>query len=141
MRKIGQARATATSILYLFMTMALLGTGSTFASQVKPAASKPSAIPEVSDRATKRLDIPDAALKRQIDQLERARHLLDLSAGNDRTSHSAVAARHIQVAITELKMELQERAKGSKTAPSGHPVPSGGGVSPKRAASPPVSQK
>jgi hypothetical protein len=141
MSKIGQARTTATSILFLFVATAVLGTGSIFASQVKRPASKPSANPEVSNGATKPLDLPDAALKRQIDQLERARHLLDLSAGNNRTSHSAVAARHIEVAITELKMELDEKAKGTKTAPSGHPASSGTGLSPKRAVSPPISQK
>lgn len=138
-RKALPARAAATT-LYLFMAIAVLTVGSTSASQMKEPASVPSANAAAMKRATMHIDIPEAALKRQMQQLERAKHLLNLSAGNDHASHSAVAARHIQVAINELKMELQEKAKGSKASPPAGPS-KGGGRSPNPAADSPVNQK
>jgi len=52
---------------------------------------------------------------RQVAQLERIKHRFELSAGNDRGSHSALAARHIQTAINEMKIEMQGDANGKKS--------------------------
>ncbi|MGO9265478.1 MAG: hypothetical protein ACLQBA_11465 [Candidatus Binataceae bacterium] len=60
------------------------------------------------------VQIPSEALQRQIQQLQRAQHLLEMAAGNDHASPSAFAARHIQMAINEIKLELQHRAATAK---------------------------
>ena len=52
-------------------------------------------------------------------QLERAKHLLELSSVDQPASHNAIAARHLQSAIHELKLELQENAKGKAAASAG----------------------
>jgi hypothetical protein len=52
-------------------------------------------------------------------QLERAKHLLELSSVNQPASHNAVAARHLQSAINELKLQMQEDAKAKAAALKG----------------------
>lgn len=56
-------------------------------------------------------DLPDAALLRQMLLLDRTKHLLELSSVNEPAGHKAVAARHLESAINELKMEMREHAK------------------------------
>ena len=65
------------------------------------------------------IKLPDDAIRRQIIQLERAKHLLELSSVNQPASHNATAARHLQSAIHELKLELQENAKSKAAASAG----------------------
>jgi len=79
--------------------------------------------------------LPPAALQRQMQQLERAKHLLDLASGSNRASHPALAARHIQAAINELKLELAKQAqaggngsKGAGAAPPKGPAKLGAGT-------------
>jgi hypothetical protein len=62
---------------------------------------------------------------RQLEQLERVKHRFELSAGNDHGSHSALAARHIQTAINEMKREMQEEAYGKDSTQGGQPQPAG----------------
>lgn len=138
--KVGKAIGAPLRVLGLVVAIAIFGASSTSASQVNKPVSHPPANPEMTNMGKQPLDIPEAALKRQIKQLEHAEHLLDLAAGNDRRSHSAVAARHIQVAISELKMQLQEKEKGGEKEPNGHASSSGAG-SPKKKLNPPASLK
>ncbi len=79
------------------------------AAQQTQGAGTPSSAPSAAA-----IQIPSEALQRQIQQLQRAQHLLELAAGNDHASPSAVAARHIQMAINEIKLELQHRAATAK---------------------------
>jgi hypothetical protein len=55
--------------------------------------------------------MPPAALQRQMHELERAEHLVEMSARNDHSSHEANAARHLQAAINELKLEAIKNAQ------------------------------
>jgi hypothetical protein len=66
---------------------------------------------------------------RQLQQLERIKHRFELSAGNDRGSHSALAARHIQTAINEMKREMQEEAYGKNSTQAGQVQSSRGSTS------------
>jgi hypothetical protein len=131
-----------TTAALLVAALALTFSATSARAKAKPAPpASNQTVPSQNSEASGSVHIPPEALKRQIKQLERARHILELSAGNDRASHSAVAARHLQVAINELNMELKEKAKGPAAGPSARPSPSGGSSPPKRAGSPPVSQK
>ena len=65
------------------------------------------------------IKLPDDAIRRQMIQLERAKHLLELSSVNQPASHNATAAHHLQSAINELKLELQENAKSKAAASAG----------------------
>jgi hypothetical protein len=58
--------------------------------------------------------MPPAALQREMHQLERAKHLLEMSSQNDHSSHEAIAARHLQTAINELKLAATKNALQSK---------------------------
>jgi len=88
---------------------------------------RPASSPAMSSNTSAKVTIPTAALQRQMQQLERAQHLLELAAGNDPGSHSAVAARHIQMAINELRLEVAKRAgiahSEASPKPSGKPTP------------------
>ena len=70
------------------------------------------------------IKLPDDAIRRQMIQLERAKHLLELSSVDKPASHNAIAAHHLQSAISELKLELQENAKG-KAAAAAQSTPAG----------------
>jgi hypothetical protein len=80
------------------------------------APKQPSAAPTVyingpGVKNPKDFHITQEGLRGQIKQLERAEHMLELSAGTDRTSHSAIAAQHIRTAINELKLEAKKNAQ------------------------------
>jgi hypothetical protein len=76
------------------------------------SSSASSIAPQVTNGGNPRsIQLPDAALERQMVQLERAKHLLEISSVNEPAGHKAVAARHLQSAINELKMEMKEHAK------------------------------
>jgi hypothetical protein len=60
--------------------------------------------------------MPPAALQREVQQLERAAHLLEMSSQNDYNSHEAVAARHLHTAINELKLEAKKNAQAKQAA-------------------------
>lgn len=75
-----------------------------------------------ANRPPKTVKVSDAVLKKRIGQLQHEEHLLELQAGTDRASHSALAARDVQMAIYELGIQLktQEKVKSkgqSKTSP------------------------
>jgi len=97
------------------------------AQPAQPPAVPPTLSPAPSSGTTPKVTIPPAALQRQMQQLERAQHLLELAAGNDPGSHSAVAARHIQMAINELRLEVAKQAgvahSEASPKPSGKPTP------------------
>jgi hypothetical protein len=77
----------------------------------RPAPAPTASVNSVSStKGAKDSHITQAGLKKQIEQLERDEHMLELSAGTDRASHSAIAAQHIRVAINELKMEAKKNA-------------------------------
>jgi hypothetical protein len=59
--------------------------------------------------------MPPAALQREVQQLERAAHLLEMSSQNDHSSHEAVAARHLHTAINELKLEASKNAEAKSS--------------------------
>ena len=58
--------------------------------------------------------MPPAALEREMHELERAKHLLEMSSQNDHSSHEAIAARHLQTAINELKLEAKGNARAKR---------------------------
>jgi hypothetical protein len=112
---------------------------STLPVQAPSHLSVPSAPPQAAG-STQKVIIPPAAIERQIQQLERAKHVLELSAGNDRRSRSAVAARHIQFAINELKIEMEEKAKEPAATPGSNRAHVSA-TSSKRTAKPSVSKE
>ena len=86
----------------------------------RPAPAPTVSVNSVSStKGIKDSHITQAGLKKQIEQLERDEHMLELSAGTDRASHSAIAAQHIRVAINELKLEAKKsghlKQAGSET--------------------------
>ncbi len=81
---------------------------------VHPAAIS-SAIPAATTPSN--FHMPPAALQREMHALERAEHLLEMSSHNDRSSHQAVAARHLRAAINELKLEVMKSAQAKSAAP------------------------
>ena len=94
----------------------------------RPAPAPTVSVNSVSStKGIKDSHITQAGLKKQIEQLERDEHMLELSAGTDRASHSAIAAQHIRVAINELKLEAKKSAHskqvGSETRAAGAATP------------------
>jgi hypothetical protein len=100
---------------------------------VAAEARQPAAAPTVSvntpssAKSAKESHVTSAGLRKQIEQLERDEHMLELFAGTDRTSHSAIAAQHIRVAINELKLEAKKSAHskqaGQETRSAGAATP------------------
>jgi hypothetical protein len=96
------------------------------AAQSKPtAASSDSPAPAVKTTKPQSSPMTPVEANRQLEQLERVKHRFELSAGNDRGSHSALAARHIQTAINEIKREMQEEAYGKNSTQGGQPQAAG----------------
>jgi hypothetical protein len=101
----------------------------TLAAKARQPATAPTASVNTlsSTKSAKGSHVTPAGLKRQIEQLERDEHMLELSAGTDRASHSAIAAQHIRVAINELKLEAKKSAHskqaGSETRAAGAATP------------------
>jgi hypothetical protein len=71
--------------------------------------------------------MPPAALQREMHALERSKHLLEMSAQNDHSSHEAIAARHLQMAINELKLEAMKSAQAKR---AGEPTKGAGAATP-----------
>jgi hypothetical protein len=103
-------------LLSVSLILALAG-GDPATSEAATSAPSAPVVASPVRTGTPSTQVPTAALQRQMMELQRAQHLLELSAGNDRASHSAVAARHVQMAINELKLELQKRARASTAKP------------------------
>jgi hypothetical protein len=72
-----------------------------------PATSSPVNGPTTSAN----FHMPPSALQREMHALERSKHLLEMSARNDHSSHEAIAARHLDAAINELKQETKQNAQ------------------------------
>ena len=91
---------------------------------VHPAATS-SPIPGATTSSN--FHLPPAALQREMHDLKRAEHLLQMSSQNDRSSHEANAARHLQAAINELKLEAMKNAQakhaGQATQAAGAATP------------------
>lgn len=104
------------------MASLALPVGTSFAAQSRPPMAASSGSPPQTFKTTQKQRAPMTPTEatRQLERLERIKHRFELSAGNDRGSHSALAARHIQTAINEIKREMQEEAYGKK-APQGAP--------------------
>ncbi len=99
------------------MAMAIIRPG--LAAQPKKNAVQPAATSSPIPGATTapNFHMPPAALQRQMHALERAKHLLEMSAQNDHSSHEAIAARHLQAAINELKLEALKNAQAKQVGP------------------------
>jgi hypothetical protein len=101
-----------------YLTIAISILRPAFAAEPKQNTIHSDAIssPISNTPAPKNFHMPPAALEREMHDLERAQHLLEMSSQNDRSSHEAVAARHINAAVNELKLEAkmnaQEKRKG-----------------------------
>ena len=50
-----------------------------------------------------------------MQELEHAKHFLQMSSQNDHGSHAAIAARHIQTAINELKLEAEKNSQEKRS--------------------------
>jgi len=108
-------------------SLALPAGTASFAAQSGPPTAASNGSPARAAKTTKPHGSPMAPVEanKQLQQLERVKHRFELSAGNDRGSHSALAARHIQTAINEMKREMQEEAYGKKSTQGGQPQPAG----------------
>jgi hypothetical protein len=101
----------------LMASLALAAGTASFAAQSGPSTATSSSSPAQARAHSSPMTPVEA--NRQLQQLERVKHRFELSAGNDRGSHSALAARHIQTAINEIKLEMQEEAYGKNSTQAG----------------------
>ena len=115
-------RTIGTSLGLMASLALAVGTAS-LAAQSGPqtAASSGSRAPAAKTTQPHSSPMTPVEANRQLEQLERVKHRFELSAGNDRGSHSALAARHIQTAINEIKREMQEDAYGKNSTQKGQP--------------------
>ncbi len=109
------------------MASLALPVGTSFSAQSRPTTAASSRSPAQAAKTTQshRAPMTPTEATRQLEQLERVKHRFELSAGNDRSSHSALAARHIQTAINEMKREMQEEAYEKNSTQGGQPKPAG----------------
>jgi hypothetical protein len=63
----------------------------------------------------RRSHMSPASLQREMQELEHAKHFLQMSSQNDHSSHAAIAARHIQTAINELKLEAEKNSREKRS--------------------------
>jgi hypothetical protein len=109
---------------------AMSALNSAFAAQPKKSVAHPAAASSPISGATtsQNFHMPPSALQREMQQLERAEHLLEMSSHDDRHGHEAIAARHLQAAVNELKLEAikndQAKRKGqvAEAAPAATPA-------------------
>lgn len=117
--------------LGLMASLAMAAGTASFAAQSGPPTAASSGSSVQAGKTTQLQSSPMTAVEatRQLEQLERVKHRFELSAGNDRGSHSALAARHIQTAINEIKLEMQEEAYGKNATQAGQVQSSRGNTS------------
>ena len=103
--------------------------GIVFAAELKTNTVHPAPIssPLSGAPTPKNFHMPPEALQRELHELERAQHLLEMSSQNDRSGHESAAARHINAAVNELKFEVRKNAK-EKT--KGEPTKAAGAAAP-----------
>ena len=73
---------------------------------------------QTADGNQHEIQLSDSALRHKLFELERTKHELELSSLGEPAGHKAVAARHLQSAINELKLEMKQRAKGKQSGSS-----------------------
>jgi hypothetical protein len=82
--------------------------------KAKPVHPSPVSGPIPAATTSSSRHLPPGALQREIQELERAEHLIEMSAHNDRNGHEASAARHLRAAINELKLESMKDAEAKR---------------------------
>jgi hypothetical protein len=90
-------------------------------SKLAVAASTGASAPVVKATRPRTSPMTPVEVGMHLQQLERVKRRFELSAGGNRASHSALAARHIQMAINEMKLEIQEQAHGKNLTQPGQP--------------------